>query len=322
MNLDIRIDEDACFYFWVQVVANWDHQHLSDFTRDYYLSNMPDKYQPVLDQIAHIIYKSDKNRWMLSDLYTGNLELDEAKEIAQLAEPLRPQFKPFWDEALPHLKRVRSLLTENELIKFNAPISKIIRFLRSDYNTELTHTLYLVQNIPGSRAWGLTIQRNDLRMVMPSRSDKHDQLANTLSTLAHEYVHGIENESTISRNLFKQSFNKYIVPNKLQSPDAFNWKMMYIEAITYCFSSPFTRGYLSPEIFNSPRPTPGDFPKYLKRETKREYSPTDAQNFVAIHILPDIERYMELDKELDQSIADKMGRLFVEFYKNNTIIQE
>ena len=322
MNLDIRIDEDACFYFWVQVVADWDHQYLSDFTRNYYAKDMPKKYRPLLDQLAHTIQESNKSRWILSDLYTGNLELDEAKEIAQLAEPLRDQFKPFWDEALPHLEKTQSLLTGDILRKFNAPINQIIDFLDSDYDNGSTHTLYLVQNIPGFRSWGFTIQRNDLRIVMPSRSEKHDQLTNTLSTLAHEYIHGIENESTISRKLFKQSFDRYIVPSQVGDTDTVNWKMMYIEAITYCFSSPFIRGYLSPETFGEPRPTLRDTPKYFNGKTGREGTSTNAQNWVALHMLPDVEDYISHGKKLDQPLADKMGRLFVEFYRNNSINAE
>lgn len=319
MNLKVLVDRNACFYFWIQAVSGWDPSLISEKTRNYYAKDLTRKELLINDEIKSILQESSQPRWVLSDLYSGTLLLPEAKHIAKIAEPLGSAFEPLWEEALPLLKKARLDLEQYELNKFTDPMSKVTHFLASSFNPEDTHTLYLVNNMPGYNAWGLSIARNALIMVAPSRSGMRHELRNSISIIAHEYIHAIEFQSSISRELINNSYNKDIKPHNLPHPTPYKWRMMYVEAIAHCFVSPIIGGYLRPELFDKERPTIPEMESgFWKLVEEKTQTTEHIISWVALNILSDVEEYINSGKELDQYIVDKIGQLFAEFYLTHT----
>lgn len=315
MKLGILVDKTACFYYWIQVVSNWDPHAVDNETYNYYMRTLSADYKPALNEIKTIIQSAKEPRWILAELYTGNPKLNEAKKVVDISKSLAVVFEPIWEENLSHLEKWRANLQSMDFTKFANPLQKIIDFLDSDFGLQSTHTLYLVQNPPGHRAVGLTINETNFILVRPSSTGKPIELNNTISVIAHEYIHAIEQKSKNSRELFKESYSEYIKANNIPPPVGYTWKMMYVEALTYCFASTVTRGYLSPEIYDKSRPTISEMEDGFWRLFKsNKHSTQDNINWVALNILPQVEEYIKHGKKIDRHISDRMGKIFLELY--------
>lgn len=314
MNLDITISKTACFYYWVQVIANWDSFSIDQETYRYYTDNLPEGYLLTLEKIKKILQAAEEPRWVLAGLYSENADLREAKEIEALARPLEAAFEPIWEENLSHLREWEANLLSTDFTQFIKPMRETRDFLGSSFNLQSTQTLYLVQNPPGHKATGLAINETTFILIRPPRTGRPIESKNILSVIAHEYIHAIERES-ITRELFKKSFNKYIKANNIPSPDGYTWKMMFVETIVYCFASTVIRGYLSPEIYKRPRPTTSEMEEGFYRLTgANNHTALDVINWAALNILPEIEEYINHGKRIDPYITDMVAKVFLEFY--------
>lgn len=314
MNLDVTINKTTCFYYWVQVISNWDSPSIDRETYQYYTNNLSEDYQPTLEKIRTILQAAEEPRWALAELYSENASLREAKEIEALAKPLEVAFEPVWEESLPHLKKWETSLSSTDFTQFIKPMQEIRNFLDSRLNLQNTQVLYLVQNPPGHRATGLAISETNFILIRPPTTGKQIESKNIQSVIAHEYIHAIERES-ITRELFKKSFDKYIRTSNIPSPGGYTWKMMFVETIVYCFASTVIRGYLSQNTYSKPRPTITEMEDGFQRLLQRgDPTTVDVINWVALNILSEVEEYIEEGKKIDQRIADKIGEQFLKFY--------
>lgn len=325
MRLDVLISEAACFHYWVQAVSGWDPHAIDGETYEYYAGTLSAEHGPILGKIRAVLQGTKEPRRVLAELYSGNAKTHGAKEIETLARPLSEAFESIWRENLSHLEKWRFDLRSIDPAKFAKPMQEIIDFLDSDITLHDTFTLYLVQNPPGHGPAGLAISNTDFILVRPSNTQKRTAFSNTLSVIAHEYIHAIEQRSGSSRELFKRSYDKYISAIAVTAPIGYTWKMMYVEALVYCFASTVTRGYLSPEIYGKPRPTVSEMENGFREVMKRnDHTATDIINWIGLNLLPDVEKYIMIGKKIDQHIADKISELLLEFYsagqqKSNTV---
>lgn len=313
MNLEIAINKTACFYYWVQVVSDWDTFFIDSDTLEYYSNNLTTNHYLVLDKIKRILQNAKEPRWVLAELYSDNPKLNEAKEIKALVKPLSEAFNPIWEESLPHLEKWQHDLQSTDFTKFTMPMQKAIHFLDADFDLQNTHGLFLIQNPFGHKAVGLSINTASFILIRPSNTGKPNESNNTMSVIAHEYIHAIEQRSRISRGIFKNSYEKNIRKSNVSPPVGYTWKMIYVETLAYCFASTVIRGYLSPETYARPRPTISEMEDgFLRLLSKKSNTALDTINWAALNILPEVEKYINNNKKIDQHIADKISKLFLE----------
>lgn len=318
MNLKVLVNKNTGFYYWVQAISMWDPSSVDPKTFRYFTENLPQEYQLILEKIKAILNATPEPRWVLAELYSGKVRLEETRKIRQLSKPLTPIFDSLWEENVPVLEKWREILESTTFNNLVEPMRKIANFLDSDFILQNTYNLYLVQNPPYNNAVGLAINRDHLLLLRPDSTNRPSGFVTTMSVLAHEYIHGIEQESQITRALFKTSYEQSILANNISAPLGYSWKMLYIEALIYCFSSTIHRGYLSPEIFGKPRPTVSEMQDGFKKlAARKRYSPIDIANWAGLTILPDVEKYINHNQKIDQSIVNKIGMTFVDLYNKN-----
>lgn len=324
MNLDIIIDKNTCFYYWVQVISNWDPYPIDSKAYRYYQNGrklLSNEQKSALNSIKDILQGSEESRWILAELYSGDIKRSESKEIAVQSEQLKEVFEAIWRESLPHLEVWLNSLKSTDLTRFNDPMGKIVDFLDSDFNLQDLYTLYLLQNQPFSGVVGHAINNTRFILICHSGSERPDIINNTISTIAHEYIHAIEFKSKISRTIIKNSYDKYIGKKNIPSPDGYSWKMMYVETLVNCFANKTTGGYLRPETYQKPRPTIDEMEDGFRRIVKeKRYNTNHIISWAALNILPDVEKHIEKGLKIDRQIADKLSKIFLKFYLTETIV--
>lgn len=317
MNLEIIIDKNTCFYYWVQLISNWDPYPIDPKSYNYYLYKIKlSKVQNIaINKIKDILQNDEKSRLTLAQLYLNKIENDEAKEIAKQSEILKEVFESVWQESLPNLEKWRESLKSVDFNRFYESMGKIINFLDSDFDLKELYTLYLIQNAPLAGVIGHAINGTNFILVRPPSNQQVGLNNNIISIITHEYIHLIEHKSKISRTILKNSYDKYITTNNISSPKGYTWRSMYVESLVYCFADNVIGGYLRPETYNKPRPTINEMKDSIwKVLDKNKHNTRYVISWAALNILPDVEEYIEKGLKIDQKIADKLSKIFLEFY--------
>ncbi len=318
MNIDIRINQDTCFYYWVQTISGWSIYSGEAGAYEYYqamLGNISETESTSIRKVRSVLNKSTDPRKTLAELYSGDIISDESKSIVKLAKNLQKTFIPVWEESKPTLDIWRKKLEKINFSVFKYQMDQIVRFLDADFNTDEPLVLYLIQNPPFGAAIGHTISNSSFILIHPAGSDRINQESTTKNTIIHEYIHAIEFRSNITRNLFKESYKKLIEPHSITAPTGYDWKMIYIETIAYCFANNITGGYFRPETYNAPRPNIEEMKdSFYKMVARKQYNTNHIISWVALNILSDVELYINQQKSIDQHLTDKISKLFLEFY--------
>lgn len=321
MNLDITIDKSTGFYYWIQSISKWDSSEVNADVGNYYqdvYTSLSNEQRFVLNKIKDILQNSEEPRWILAELYTGSFKSNESMEIVVKSKQLKKVFEEVWQKSLPHLETSLVTLQGEDFTRFDEPMKKIIDFLDADFNPQDLYTLYLLQNPLLGDAVGHAINNTQFILVRPSGDEHQSKINNTISTIAHEYIHAIEFKSKTSRELFKRSYDKYINIENIPDPDRYSWKMMYVEVLAYCFASKTIGGYLRPEIYQKPRPIVDEMQDGFWRLVKDgRHNTNHVINWAALNILPDVEEYIRNGRKIDQKITDKISKIFLEFYLTN-----
>ncbi len=132
MNLDITVSMDTCFYYLAQAISGWNIYSPEAKSYRYYqhsLNNVSESQQHSIDAIKAILEMSLDPRRVLAELYTGNHDRDEAKQITELARLLRDLFAPIWQESLSELEIWARSLKKMRLKSFTPSMQQIVNFL-------------------------------------------------------------------------------------------------------------------------------------------------------------------------------------------------
>lgn len=320
MQLKVLVDINASFYFWVQAVSGWDKIHIDKTVYNYFTENIPPELTQTRKLIGEQLLTLDNPREILGDLYSGTISLQSAKNIATSAEIMRPYFESsILPEALPYLKKCRDNLETSINARLSQPLQEIAKFLGSSTDQNRIQPIHLGINKPNGSAWGLSINGYDFIMVFPSTKDK-GALNNTLCIVAHEYIHILERKSRKSREL-QEFFISRMNSSKALPPQTYTWGSLYREIIALSFSNPTTGGYLRPELYDKPRPSLDEMEEgFWKIVKERRYTTGHVLSWVALHVLPDIDRYIAGDMQLNEDIITTMCDTLIDFYgKHRTL---
>lgn len=271
-----------------------------------------EKQRMALDNIRRLLQDAENSRWLLAELYSGDVKTKKARAITAQAQQLKSSFEPIWRKSAQHLEESARQLNEIDFRQFAEPMKKIAHFLDADFNRQSKCTVYLLPNPMRSWAAGHVMNKTQFMFVRPSGNGSPTEINDTVSTIAHEYVHIIQFASSTSRDVLKSSYEQYLGSRK-SAPSGFTWKDMYIEALIYCFASKRIRGYLSEEIYKKPRVRLDEVRDRFQELVKQdEHTVYHIMNWAALNALPDVELYLERGQKIDARIADKLSEVFLD----------
>lgn len=318
MELDIKINENACFYYWVQAISGWNTYPPEKKSYEFYQAPLKCASIEQKQAVQHIratLKKSKDPHSILAELYVDKIESKESVKIAKTSNCLRELFRPIVDEAILHLRLWKRELDE---ISATIPLQELERigsFLGTTFNINTPCETFLIQNPAFASSMGHVIRGASFILVHPAGREVANGVSKTLSTLLHEYTHILEFHSKTTEQLFKSSYDKIIQPKKPEAPSGFTWRLLYSEVIAYCFANNITGGYFRPYTYSKSRPSVAEMRKgFLKLVDSESYTTNDIIAWIGLVILPEVENYLKQDKTIDSFLADKISYLFLEFF--------
>jgi len=323
MNLKYIVSKDACFYYWLQAVSNWDAHASCEPAYKYYqdkLGELTTKQTDALSQIAKILLASVRPRKLLAELYSSHPSSEDAHFIVTLSESFKQIFhNTVWHDSEAILEQWKSDLENYKNEALLDRIQQIKHFLKSDFDIDSTIKVYLLQNPSFMGSAGHAIKDTDFILLHPNCSNNPEKLPNTINSLVHEYIHHIENASAISRDLFKESYLKTIGKADLPGPKGYVWKMVYVETLIYAFTNNFYYGILRPDIYNKTALLPEDVKDSFDQiVSDNKYDTNNVIAWVALNVQQDVKKYLDDAKTLDSDLVDKISDLLLDIYLTNS----
>ena len=307
MKIKFTANKTTNYYYWLQALSGWDNPN-----NDIEVSD--DVLLRAIVSLRESLERAPNPRSVLSELYTSRITTSEALEIQQLVQPAEEYFDRIWALNKDILFTKQHDLQHVDFNAYDRTIQSIVQFLDAQFDTTKTYTTQLLINDKNSHAVGHALRNTNYTLVMPDVSNKETAQSNTLMTVMHEYIHHVEFSSKITRPILKNAYEKYI-GNNIDSPAGHDWQSMFVEALVFSLASKRIGGLLRPLIYDKPSPSVEEMkPGFMRRVSRNDLTTYDVINWVALHIVVDIEEYLSKGKTFDQGIADKIGKTYKEFY--------
>ena len=321
MAIVFSVDEQAAFYYWLQIVARWDDSSAIDAkSLTYYTgqihSVLSQEQRKALHDVKYILQHNANPRQLLAELYAGNIRSHDARTIAERALSCMPLFEAFvWRDAQKTVLRWRDLLQVYDFARTDELLTNIKAFLASTFDLHTTLTVYILPNIPGAGVIGHRISGTDFILLRPYAECRQSALANVVTVVLHEYIHAIESCSTRSRALMKQSYETCIAASHIRPPYGFTWKNMYIEALVYCFANNITGGYARTVVSGNSLPRVEEFQRGFHRlRSKGTATTNDVIAWAGLCITDMVEQYIDEGKVIDVAVVDRISGIYKDMY--------
>lgn len=322
MAIVFSVDEQAAFYYWLQIVAGWDDSSAVDAkSLAYYTgqihSVLSQKQRKALHDVKCILQHNANPRQLLAELYAGNIRSHDAQIIVERTLSCMPLFEAFvWRDTQKTILRWRDLLQAYDFARTNELLMNIKAFLASTFDLHTTLTVYILPNIPDTGVIGHRISGTNFILLRPYIKYRRSALANVVTVVLHEYIHAIESCSTHSRALMKQSYETCIAASHIRPPHGFTWKNMYIEALVYCFANNITGGYARTVVSGKPLPRIEEFQRGFHRlRSKGTATTNDVIAWAGLCITDMVAQYIDEGKVIDAKIVNYVGRVYQDMYK-------
>lgn len=322
MAIVFSVDEQAAFYYWLQIVAGWDDSSAVDAkSLAYYTgqihSVLSQKQRKALHDVKCILQHNANPRQLLAELYAGNIRSHDAQIIVERTLSCMPLFEAFvWRDTQKTILRWRNLLQAYDFARTNELLMNIKAFLASTFDLHTTLTVYILPNIPDTGVIGHRISGTNFILLRPYIKYRRSALANVVTVVLHEYIHAIESCSTHSRALMKQSYETCIAASHIRPLYGFTWKNMYIEALVYCFANNITGGYARTVVSGKPLPRIEEFQRGFHRlRSKGTATTNDVIAWAGLCITDMVAQYIDEGKVIDAKIVNYVGRVYQDMYK-------
>jgi hypothetical protein len=317
MNITISTNKTTAFFYWLQTVSGWDETAATDDkTLAYYRSFIPNDdatAKSILQNVKNLLQGCSDPRRLLGKVYAGNFSSGAAQKLKETSLSLQSYFDKLWLEQFDTLEQWRELLERYDFARFDGSFAKVAGFLESSFDLQAQQTIYLLPNAPGKNTIGHRISSGDFILLRPPIDYDPDRLNGVICVVIHEMLHAVEFGSKTTRKLMKQAYETQLKPHSIPAPTGYTWKMMFFEAIVYCFANNITGGYLRPQIFGKAKPTMDEFEQKVNHFFEQNGLKTGhVLAWVGLCILPLVDELMNEGEAVNQKVFDKMG---VEFYK-------
>lgn len=318
MKLRTKLDDAAAFFYWLQVVARWDKSYAYDGKLlDYYQQALALENDPALSTVRGILLRQASPYGLLAQLYSGDVRDDDAREIAKVSQPLRPQFEPLWSENRELLAQWRDYINQFSCQNVEGTLQKLAVFLGLPKSSVRDVKIFLLP--PSTRplgAAGHAICGTDFVLLRPPRELSEPAKRGTMVTIFHEYAHLLAHASQLFADSAKTSYQSSIVPRAVKPPAGYNWRAVYNELFAYAVASRTIGGLLGPELLGDARPSFDELEAaFNKLRVKNRPSPSQYINWASLHIVPNFAKYTEAGKAIDAEFFEPGVRVLGEFFE-------
>lgn len=316
MKLHAKLDDRAAFFYWLQVVAQWDKSYAHDRRLlDYYQRAVAVENDTALSTVREILLRQASPYGLLAQLYGGDARDDNAKEIAEASEPLRPQFEPLWSENKELLAQWQDYINQFSCQNIEGTLRKLAVFLGLPENSVRDVKIFLLP--PSAQplgAAGHAIRGTDFILLRPPRRLNKATKQGTMVTIFHEYAHQLAHDSQLFTDSAKASYQASIVPRDVKPPAGYNWRAIYNELFAYAVASRTVGGLLGPELLGDKHPFFGELEAAFNRlRAKSHPSPAQYINWASLHILPNLVAYAASERMIDAEFFEPGVRGLGEF---------
>lgn len=323
MSITISTNKNTAFFYWLQAVSGWDETAAADDeTLAYYRSFIPNNDDDVakrtLQNVKNLLRSCTDPRKLLSEVYAGNFSGSAAQKLKKISFNLRPYFDKMWFEQIDTIEQWSELLERYDFTRFDESFAKITAFLESSFNPESKQIIYLLPNALDKNTIGHRISSGDFILLRPPIEYNPDRLNSVICVIIHEILHAVEFGSKTTRKLMKQAYDAQLKPRNIPAPAGYTWKVMFFEAIVYCFANNITGGYLRPQIFGKPKPTTDEFEQKAHRFFEQNGLKTGhVLAWVGLCVLPLVDELMSEGKPVNQEVFDVVAREFCKLWEQS-----
>lgn len=306
MNLQLIINKSTAFYYWVQLMANWDAYSITNQAYQYYsrFVNLSDSNKKALLQIADI-YKNSPDPYGINyELYSGNVVSNSATKIRSLATPLSDAYNPIWNNNRNDIIRLKTALENMDIgTRATSLLQKLNILFATSVNLNKKYPVYILPNTPG--VGGSSLGKpgsNDTLMLVSTRKPKiiSRQASDEKITLTiyHEYCHIFAKDSAKFNNLINSGINnaKY---NGLVgfTPDGFA-KEAITRTISQSDYDSLMAGLASSERVNKPLDA---IKRIAQNSTPSAMRSHAICTLLSLELLPLMREYIGANRQLDNA---------------------
>lgn len=191
VKLRAKLDDTVAFFYWLQVVAQWDKSYAhNEKLLDYYQQTITTENESVLNAIRAILHQQASPYGLLAQLYSGNAQSHDAQKIAKISEPLRSQFEFLWNENQALLAQWQHYINQFSCHNVEYTLRRLAIFLGlSEDNVRDVKIFLLPPSLRPLGAAGHTIRNTDFILLRPPRDLGKATKQGTMVTIFHEYTH-------------------------------------------------------------------------------------------------------------------------------------
>ena len=311
VKLRAKLDDTVAFFYWLQVVAQWDKSYAhNEKLLDYYQQTITTENEPVLNAIRAILRQQTSPYGLLAQLYSGNAQSHDAQKIIKISEPLRSQFEFLWNENQALLAQWQHYINHN--VEYTLRRLAIFLGLSED-NVRDVKIFLLPPSLRPLGAAGHTIRNTDFILLRPPRDLGKATKQGTMMTIFHEYTHLLAHASQSFADSAKASYQTNIVPRKIRPPAGYNWRAVYNELFAYTVASCTIGGLLGLELLGDTHPSFDELEaSFNKLRAKGRPSPNQYINWASLHMVPILRQYLQDKRLIDRELFDAVIGLTVD----------
>ena len=171
VKLRAKLDDTVAFFYWLQVVAQWDKSYAhNEKLLDYYQQTITTENESVLNAIRAILHQQASPYGLLAQLYSGNAQNHDAQKIIKISEPLRSQFEFLWNENQALLAQWQHYINQFSCHNVEYTLRRLAIFLGlSEDNVRDVKIFLLPPSLRPLGAAGHAIRSTDFILLRPPR---------------------------------------------------------------------------------------------------------------------------------------------------------
>ncbi len=315
VKLRAKLDDTVAFFYWLQVVAQWDKSYAhNEKLLDYYQQTITTENESVLNAIRAILHQQASPYGLLAQLYSGNAQSHDAQKIIKISEPLRSQFEFLWNENQALLAQWQHYINQFSCHNVEYTLRRLAIFLGlSEDNVRDVKIFLLPPSLRPLGAAGHTIRNTDFILLRPPRDLGKATKQGTMVTIFHEYTHLLAHASQSFADSAKASYQTNIVPRKIRPPAGYNWRAVYNELFAYTVASRTIGGLLGLELLGDAHPSFDELEvSFNKLRAKGHPSPNQYINWASLHMVPILRQYLQDKRLIDRELFDAVIGLTVD----------
>lgn len=305
MNLEPIVSKQTAFYYWVQLMANWNPCDITAHAYEHYGScvKLSSGNRETLKEISDIYKGSSRPLDISYALYTGDDSNNEADVVRCLARGLVDAYEPIWNSDAGDIMNLKEFIINSVIPDEITPVLKRLNnFFGTSIDLARKYRVYILPNTPG--VGGSSLGRsgaNDTIMVVSTRKPKIiSRFASNekiMLTICHEYCHAFAKNSGKLSGLIEEAF-----PDKYPGLVGFTLAGFVKESITRAIAQPDYDSLLAPFCSRERHNKPIDDVVSMAKSPSQSVTKSHAAcTLLSLDLLPIMRKYIESGKPIDDN---------------------